>query len=167
MPKPSLASLQSAERNREIAQQHEFIRGITLAERRASRMRLSLPVRLARALTQARTLADGFSGSYEAQGARQAPSSTPPRPAESVYDVFYRRLALMIRNLEDEIDLVKLRAYGHTQTKEERQKRLLSADYEGLQAEEVAFVDPSLGSVLSIRKERHAAGRDYLGRKIA
>lgn len=165
MARVTLQSLKLQEERRETATQHEIVRGAELAKRRQDRMRLSLPVRLARALGQARTLSDGFSGSYEAQAGRQAPSSTPPRPTESVYDVYYRRIALMIRNLEDEVDLVKLRAYGHTQTKEERLKRLLSTDYEGMHAEEVAFIDPSLGNVLSIRKERHAAGRDYLGRK--
>lgn len=165
MPKPSLQSLQNQERQREIATQHELVRGAELAQRRQERMRLSLPVRLAKALAQAQALSEGFSGSYEAQGARQAPSSSPPRPTEGVYEMYSRRIALMIRNLEDEVDLVKLRAYGHTQTREERLKRLLSSDYEGMHAEEVAFIDPSLGSVLSIRKERNAAGRDYLGRK--
>lgn len=164
MPKPSLESLQRQERQREVESANDLVRGAYLRKQRAERRALSLPLRLARALTQARTLSDGFSGSYEAQGARQAPSSTPPRPVESVYDVYQRRIALLVRNFEDEIDLAKLRAYGHTQTKEERQKRLLSSDYEGMQAEEVAFIDPSLGSVLSIRKERYANGRDHLGR---
>lgn len=166
MPKPSLHSLQKQEQQRETQTQHELIRGAELTQRRSERMRLSLPVRLARALAQAQVLSEGFSGSYEAQGARQAPSSSPPRPTEGVYDTFHRRIALMIRNFEDEVDLVKLRAYGHSLTREERLKRLLSLDYEGMHAEEVAFIDPSLGSVLSIRRERNAAGRDYLGQRI-
>lgn len=133
-------------------------------ERRAARMRLSLPQRLAEALGEARTLSDGFIASYDRQGSRQAPSSSPPRPADSVYDVYSRRIALMVRNLEDEVDHAKLGSVYYKQSRDERIRRLLSKDYEGMSAEEVSFIDPSLGSVLSIRKERHAAGRDSFGR---
>jgi hypothetical protein len=71
----------------------------------------------------------------------------------------------MVRRLEDEIDLIKLRPVGHTERKEQRVARLLGSDYQGMSAEEVAFIDPSLGSVLSIRRERQQAGLDNYGQK--
>jgi len=172
--KERLLRLAEDEQERELSLQHDTLRSIHLRTRRQSRVNLSIGKRIDLALAEAAVLSSAPAGRYEPRARRGKASSSPPpqsastvllRGSESVHDEYSRRLSLMARALENEVDLIKLRPVGHTERKEERVKRLLSRDYVGMSAEEVAFIDPSLGSVLSIRRERHHAGYDNYGKK--
>ena len=172
---PRLVRLSEAEQDREVSLQHDIIRGVELRKRRAKRVNRTLGQRVDSALAEAEFLSSAPSGRYEPRPRKGKATSAPPPPSasggllrgsESIYDGYARRLALMVRRLEDEVDLVKLRPVGHTERREERLARLTGKDYQGMSAEEVAFIDPGLGTVLSIRRERHQAGLDNYGNKV-
>lgn len=172
--KPRLERLAESEQDREVELQHDVIRGLELRKRRAKRVNRTLGQRVDLALAEAAILSSAPAGRYEPRSRKGKAKSSPPpsmasttllRGSESIHDGYGRRLALMVRRLEDEVDLVKLRPVGHTERREERIARLIGKDYQGLSAEEVAFIDPSLGSVLHIRRERNQAGLDNYGNK--
>lgn len=172
--KPRLEKLAEAEQARETELQHDAIRGAYLRKKRTTRSGHTIGQRVDYALAEAALLSSAPTGRYEPRGRMGKAKSSPPpatasggllRGSESIYEGYGRRLALMVRRLEDEIDLIKLRPVGHTERKEQRVARLLGSDYQGMSAEEVAFIDPSLGSVLSIRRERQQAGLDNYGQK--
>lgn len=172
--KPRLERLAEDAQDREVELQHDVLRGLALRQRRAKRVNKTLGQRVDSALAEAQVLSSAPAGRYEPRARKGKAKSSPPpstasttllRGSESVYEAYGRRLALLVRRLEDEVDHIKLRPVGHTERREDRIARLTGSDYQGLSAEEVAFIDPSLGSVLHIRRERHQAGLDNYGRK--
>lgn len=172
--KSRIERLAEEEVRRELALQHEAVRGAYLRKRRGKRATYTLGQRVDVALAEAAILSSAPSSRYEPRSRKGKAKSSPPpqsasgaflRGSESIGDAYGRRLALMVARLEDEIDLIKLRPIGHTERREDRLARLLGADYLGMSADEVAFIDPSLGTVLSIRRERQQAGLDTYGRK--
>lgn len=171
----SLRKLKQDKEQEDRELQLNVLRAENARRRFGERRLLSLGRRVDRALAASALLssapASGTSG-----GRRVKPGSrVPPSAAtctlmdghSSLAEEYGRRITLLVNNLEREVDNYKLRRVGGgDESYDERIKRLLSREYEGLSNGEVAFIDPSQGSIRTIKKERRLHSLDDYGRAM-
>lgn len=157
-----------------MTDQHKLAREIFFKQRTAKRQRMSLGRRIDVALSEARTLSEVPSPTLERQARNAESEQVGPGRATglllspdkgSAHDVFRRRLTVLVRALESEVDCHRfgLSVAGvdsDAQTTEERDKRLLRWTAEGLTAEEIGLLDPGQGSVLTIRRALERLNKD-------
>ena len=149
-----------------MSEHHKIAREVFFRERSSRRERLSLGRRLDVALAEARTLSDVGSPSLERQSRNAENEQVGPKDGtglllspekDSAYGSFSRRIVILIRSLEAEVDCHR---YGlgvvgqdaNEQTTEERDRRLLKWTAEGLSPEEISFLDAGQGGVRAIKK---------------
>ena len=149
-----------------MSDQHRIAREFFYKERQAKRGRQSLGRRLDVALSEARTLSEVGSPSLERQSRNAENEQVGPKDGtglllsperDSAYNSFSRRVAILIRSLEAEVDTHKfgvgvVGADPNEQTIEERDRRLLKWTAEGLSPEEISFLDAGQGGVRAIKK---------------
>lgn len=149
-----------------MSEHHKIAREVFFRERTAHRERLSLGRRLDQALSEARTLSEVSSPSLERQSRNAESEQVGPRnefglllspERDTAYSSFSRRVQILIRSLEAEVDTHKfglgvVGADPNEQTTEERDRRLLKWTAEGLSPEEISFLDAGQGGVRAIKK---------------
>ena len=149
-----------------MSDQHRIAREFFYKERQAKRGRQSLGRRLDVALAEARTLSEVASPSLERQSPNAENEQTGPKDGrglllyaerDTAYGSFSRRVAILIRSLEAEVDVHRfglsvVGADPNEQTTEERDRRLLKWTAEGLSPEEISFLDAGQGGVRAIKK---------------
>lgn len=157
-----------------MTDQHNLAREIFFKQRTAKRQRMSLGRRVDVALSEARTLSEVPSPALERQARNAESEQAGPGKATglllspdkgSAHDVFRRRLTVLVRALESEVDCHRfgLSVAGvdsDAQTTEERDKRLLRWTAEGLTAEEIGLLDPGQGGVRAIKKALERLSKD-------
>jgi DNA-binding LacI/PurR family transcriptional regulator len=129
------------------------------------RSRMSLGRRFDSIAAEARMLAEaaaskvGFtSPSADEEDLRGTAGMLLEPGTDSAYGTYVRRFRILIEALESEVDAQKfgLSIVGvdpMSQSKEERDKRLIKWTREGLTPEEIHFLDEGQGSVRTIQKQ--------------
>lgn len=139
-------------------------------ERRQERETQTLGRRLDQALRKTHllagapgtTLGDRISTSGKSRGAPPPPSDQLLNGDGTVFDHYARRLRLMIRALEREVDAHEVRpieAELGRESMEDKQERLIR-DYVGIPSFEVSFLDTSMGSPRTVERTRVKCGVD-------